>query len=129
MILGIGIDIIDNRRIKKIISRYGSRFLERCFSKNELINASYKLNDYSFIAKRYAAKEAFTKALGTGFTRGVVWKDIEIYNNSYGKPYIKLNNNTLNMLNKQNRNYKIEISLSDEKDYSIANVIIFKNEK
>ena len=82
-------------------------------------------------AKRYAAKEACSKALGTGLSRGVFWKDIEIQNNKFGKPKIKLHNNALKFLKKMTKsdNCSIEVSLSDEKKYAIANVIIYGKEK
>ena len=97
---------------------------------NEIKKSEKRLKQINFFAKRYAAKEACAKALGTGLAKGVFWKDIEVFNDQNGKPFIKLHNNALNLLNK-NFNFpcKIELSLSDEKNYSIANVIIFKHEK
>ena len=92
MILGIGIDIIEIKRIKKIINKYGIRFKNKCFHKNEILRSENKFNSVESYAKRYAAKEACAKALGTGLARGVHWKDIEIYNNKFGKPHIKLHN-------------------------------------
>tara|TARA_B110000014_G_C19829911_1_gene430384 strand:+ start:241 stop:633 length:393 start_codon:yes stop_codon:yes gene_type:complete len=130
MILGIGIDIIDNRRIKKTILKYGKKFKERCFSKNEIKISKNSINQINFFSKRYAAKEALSKALGTGLNKGVFWKDIEVINNLDGKPYIKLYNKALKKLNNLSKNnIKIEVSLSDEKNYSIANVVIFTYEK
>ena len=130
MIVGLGTDIIDNRRIENTIIKFGSKFKKRCFLNNEIKKSEKKLKQINFFAKRYAAKEACAKALGTGLAKGVFWKDIEVLNNTYGKPFIKLHNNALRLLNK-NFNFpcKIELSLSDEKNYSIANVIIFKDEK
>ena len=127
MILGLGTDIIDNRRIDKTIQKYGIRFKERCFTKEEIKRSKSKSFNNNFFAKRYAAKEACAKALGTGLARGVFWKDIEIINNEFGKPYIKLYNKALERINDISKSsYIIEVSLSDEKNYSIANVIIFK---
>ena len=96
----------------------------------KLKNQKKRLKQINFFAKRYAAKEACAKALGTGLAKGVFWKDIEVFNDTNGKPFIKLHNKALSLLNK-NFNFpcKIELSLSDEKNYSIANVIIFKHEK
>ena len=130
MIVGLGTDIIDNRRIEKTIIRFGSKFKKRCFLINEIKKSEKRLKKINFFAKRYAAKEACAKALGTGLAKGVFWKDIEVFNDTNGKPFIKLHNNALKLLNK-NFNFpcKIELSLSDEKYYSIANVIIFKHEK
>ena len=127
MIIGIGTDIIDIRRIEKIIQKYGNKFIKRCFSIYEITRSESQFNIINSYAKRYAAKEACSKALGTGLARGIFWKDIEVVNNKYGKPLINLYNNALTRINKMtNRDYRIEISLSDEKNYAIANVIIFE---
>jgi holo-[acyl-carrier protein] synthase len=130
MIVGIGTDIIDIRRIKITIHRYGEKFKKRCFSNNEIIRSENCFNPTNSYAKRYAAKEACSKALGTGLAKGIFWKDVEVVNDKYGKPFIKLHNNALKRINKiTKKDYKIEVSLSDEKNYAIANVIIFINEK
>ena len=127
MIIGIGTDIIDIRRIEKIIQKYGNKFIKRCFSIHEITRSESQFNIINSYAKRYAAKEACSKALGTGLARGIFWKDIEVVNNKYCKPLINLYNNALTRINKMtNRDYRIEISLSDEKNYAIANVIIFE---
>ncbi len=128
MIFGIGIDIIDVRRIEKTIKKYGDKFINRCFHKSEIIKSENKLNFINFYAKRYAAKEACAKALGTGLARGVFWKDIEINNNKYGKPHITLHKNALNFIKTMHKKPLIEVSISDEKNYAIANVIIYSNE-
>ena len=127
MIIGIGTDIIDIRRIENTIQKYGEKFKKRCFSINEIKRSEKKFNAANSYAKRYAAKEACSKALGTGLARGIFWKDIEVKNNKYGKPLIILHNNALNRIIKMtNKDYRIEVSLSDEKNYAIANVIIFE---
>ena len=127
MIVTNGIDIIDIRRIKKTIDKYGDKFKKRCFSQNEIIRSENKTKSTESYAKRYAAKEACAKALGTGLARGVFWKDIEVQNDQFGKPRIKLYNNALKMLKNLNKNNhcSIEVSLSDEKNYAIAYVIIY----
>ena len=127
MIYGSGIDIIDINRIKRVIDKYGNRFKKRCFSISEIERSEKKLNSVESYAKRYAAKEACAKALGTGLARGVFWKDIEVKNNQFGKPFIKLHgkaNVIFKILNKTS-NTQIEVSLSDEKKYAIANVTIY----
>lgn len=131
MVIGFGTDIIDITRIHRIISKYGDKFKKRCFSKKEIERSENKKNSIASYAKRYAAKEACSKALGTGLARGVYWKDIEIYNNQFGKPFIKLHKRAIDRVKEisRNENYKIEVSLSDEKKFAIANVIIFNNEK
>jgi len=129
VIITNGIDIIDIRRIKKIINKYGDKFKLRCFSPSEIQRSEKKLQSAESYAKRYAAKEACAKALGTGLARGVFWKDIEVYNDKYGKPNIKLHKNALKFFKKITKNSKasIEVSLSDEVNYAIANVIIYEN--
>jgi len=126
MIIGIGIDIIDIRRIDKMIIKYGDRFIKKCFSQIEIQRSENSKNTIQSYAKKYAAKEAYAKALGTGLTRGVYRKDIEVSNNNLGKPILILHNKAAQILNQiGSKNTKIEISLSDEKNYAISNVIIF----
>ena len=124
-----GIDIIDINRIKKTIEKYGNRFKKKCFHSEEIKRSESRLKSIESFAKRYAAKEACAKALGTGLARGVFWKDIEVYNNKYGKPQIKLHNNALKFFKNlsKNKDLSIELSLTDEKKYAIANVIIYEN--
>ena len=127
MIYGNGIDIIDIKRIKRAIDKYGNRFKKRCFSISEIVRSEKRLNSVESYAKRYAAKEACAKALGTGLARGVFWKDIEVENNQYGKPLMKLHGKAKEIFKNMNKisNKQIEVSLSDEKRYAIANVIIY----
>ena len=127
MIYGNGIDIIDINRIRKVINKYGNRFKKRCFSASEIQRSEKRLNSVESYAKRYAAKEACAKALGTGLARGVFWKDIEVDNNKYGKPFIKLHGKAKTIFKNMNKNSnkQIEVSLSDEKKYAIANVTIY----
>ena len=124
-----GIDIIDINRIKTTIEKYGNRFKQKCFHSEEIKRSELRLKSIESFAKRYAAKEACAKALGTGLARGVFWKDIEVYNNKYGKPQIKLHNNALKFFKNlsKNKDLSIELSLTDEKKYAIANVIIYEN--
>ena len=126
MIVGIGIDIIDIRRIEKTIIKYGDRFIKKCFLQNEIQRSENRRNTIQSYAKRYAAKEACAKALGTGLAKGVYWKDIEVSNNNLGKPILTLHNKAAKILNQiSSKKTRIEISLSDEKNYAISNVIIF----
>ncbi len=127
MIYGNGIDIIDIMRIRKVIRKYGNRFKKKCFSDNEIERSDKRLNSVESYAKRYAAKEACAKALGTGLARGVFWKDIEVVNNQYGKPFIKLHGKAKDIFRNMDKasDTKIEVSLSDEKKYAIANVTIY----
>ena len=127
MIYGNGIDIIDINRIRRVIEIYGNKFKKRCFSISEIERSERRLNSVESYAKRYAAKEACAKALGTGLARGVFWKDIEVENNQYGKPFIKLHGNAKEIFKNMNKtsNTQIEVSLTDEKIYAIANVTIY----
>ena len=127
MILGNGIDIIDINRIRKVIDKYGNRFKKRCFSIAEIERSEKRLNSVESYAKRYAAKEACAKALGTGLARGVFWKNIEVKNNQYGKPFIKLHGKAKDIFRNMDKasDTKVEVSLSDEKKYAIANVTIY----
>ena len=131
MIISNGIDIIDIRRIKKTINKYNFRFKKKCFHPGEISKSEARLKFVESYAKRYAAKEACAKALGTGLARGVFWKDIEVQNDKHGKPKIKLHNNALKFLKKltKSNDCSLEVSLSDEKNYAIANVIIIINEE
>ena len=129
MIIGLGTDIIDIRRIEKTIIKYGDRFIKKCFLQTEIQRSENRRNTIQSYAKRYAAKEACAKALGTGLAKGVYWKDIEVSNNNLGKPILTLHNKAAKILNQISyKNTRIEVSLSDEKNYAISNVIIF-NEK
>ena len=124
-ILGLGIDIIDIRRIKKNINN--KKFINRIFTAIEIKNNKNKNKEMHY-AKRYAAKEAFSKALGTGFRDQLNFKNIEIKNDKLGKPYIS-KNITLNKLIRKKfkiNKYNIFLSISDEKNYAVANVIITK---
>ena len=127
MIYGNGIDIIDINRIRKVIDKYGNRFKKRCFSISEIERSEKRKNSVESYAKRYAAKEACAKALGTGLARGVYWKDIEVKNNKFGKPFIKLHGKAKKIFKNINKtsNTQVEVLLSDEKKYAIANVTIY----
>ena len=82
MIVGMGSDIIDNKRIKNVLNRYGLRFKKKCFTRKEIKKSESQINIVNSFAKKYAAKEACSKALGTGISRGITWKDIEIENDN-----------------------------------------------
>jgi len=128
-IFGLGTDIVNIKRLEKILKKKNNAFKIRIFSKNEILYCDKKNNPYPFYAKRYAAKEAFSKALGTGIRKGVNFKDIEISNNNHGKPYIKLKGETAIFLKRKikNRRYSIYLSLSDDLPWAQATVIISCN--
>ena len=128
-IFGIGTDIVNIKRIRKTLNNNGSTFKKRIFTKNEINYCDKKKNSYSFYAKRFAAKEALTKALGTGIRNGIDFKDIEISNDSFGKPYVTLKGFAANFLKKKikSKKYFIYLSLSDEDPFAQATVIISYN--
>ena len=125
-IFGIGTDIVNIKRMDQSLKRYGLNFKKKIFSKKEISYCEKKKYSSSFYAKRFAAKEAFSKALGTGIRKGVNLKNIEITNNSNGKPYILLSGNLPDLLKKKvnNKKYEIYLSLSDDKPWAQATVII-----
>ena len=125
-IIGNGVDIIKNSRINKSLKIKG--FINRIFTKKEIKQGKKIKNKINFFAKRFAAKEAFVKAIGSGFRSDINFIDIEIKNYKSGKPYIFLSKKLKNLLKKKFKiqKYKVFLSLSDEKDYSIAFVVIDK---
>ena len=124
--LGIGVDIIENKRVKKSI--LNKKFISRIFSNSEINDSKKSVNKAGFFSKRFAAKEAFSKALGTGFRNGLNFKDISIVNDRFGKPFIKKSNKINNFMKKKFKTKKINIllSISDEKKHSVAFVILEK---
>lgn len=126
-IIGNGVDIVYNKRISNSLKIKG--FINRIFTENEINQSANIKNKVNFYAKRFAAKEAFVKALGTGFRNNINFKDIEIKNSKNGKPSINISKNINNFLKKKLKinNHKIHLSLSDENKYSIAFVIISKS--
>ena len=124
--VGIGVDIIDSKRFKKLIK--DKKFINRIFSKKEISASKKKLNKINFFSKRFAAKESFAKALGTGFRNKLNFKDIEILNDKLGKPFYLINNKIMQIIkkNKKIANFELFLSISDEKDYSVAFTIIQK---
>ncbi len=125
-ILGIGTDIVNIKRIEKILKKKETNFKKKIFSKNEIIYCEKKSNPYPFYAKRFAAKEAFSKALGTGINKDISFKNIHVLNNKKGKPYILLKGKTALYFKKKmkTKNYNIHLSLSDDIPWAQATVII-----
>ena len=123
-ILGIGVDIIKNKRIKDAIKN--TKFKDRVYSISELKQSALSKNKINFYSKRFAAKEAFVKAMGTGFRDKLNFKDIEIINNKMGKPYFKKNRKIDKIIKNRFKVKKFTcfLSISDEKDYSTAFAII-----
>ena len=123
MILGVGTDIVKVSRIQSSLDRYGERFARRILTAAELNAFLTEKRQAHFLAKRFAAKEAVVKALGTGFRDGIKFSDIHITHDSLGKPDLKYDGNTAQLLDKMGV-YQSHISLADEHDYAIAFVIL-----
>ncbi|AQT42309.1 4'-phosphopantetheinyl transferase domain [Bartonella apihabitans] len=127
MILGIGNDMIDIRRVEKTLARHGSRFTERIFTSVERIKSEGRKNRVASYAKRFAAKEACAKALGTGISRGVWWKDMGVVNLPSGKPTMELTNNAKRFLEKmtpEGHKAIIHLTITDDFPWAQAFVII-----
>ncbi len=125
-IYGIGTDIINIKRLEKSLRKNGKKFRNKIFTKKEMLYCDSKKKPSSYYAKRFAAKEAFVKALGTGFRKNITFKNIEVFNNNFGKPSIKIKGPVVSFLKKKikNKKYKIYLSLSDDLPWAQATVII-----
>jgi len=132
MILGLGTDIINIKRVEKLLKHFGNKFPEKIFTdvENEIASTFNARKKACYYSKRFAIKEAFSKAVGTGIVRGVRFKDIEVLNDVRGKPYIKLSKDTQETLtkvfHKPISEIKIDISTSD--DYPFANAVVVISE-
>jgi len=127
VILGIGSDIIDINRIERTLERFGERFVERVFTETERRKSDGRANRAASYAKRFAAKEACSKALGTGFRDGVFWRDMGVVNLSSGKPTMKLTGGALERLaaiTPEGMRAQIDLSLTDDDPQAQAIVII-----
>jgi holo-[acyl-carrier protein] synthase len=130
MILGIGNDIIDIRRIEKTIARFGDRFIQRIFTAVEQKKSEARANRAASYAKRYAAKEACSKALGTGFRAGIYWRDMGVVNLPSGKPTMALTGGALERLKAMTPEGmvpQIDVSITDEEEMAYVIVIISAN--
>jgi holo-[acyl-carrier protein] synthase len=127
MILGVGTDLIDIRRIRKTIDRFGDRFLERVFTPIERERSARRHDPAAALAQRYAAKEACAKALGTGFRHNVFWRDIGVLNLPTGQPILELAGGAadrLAALTPSGLTARIDVSLTDEPPFAHAIVVI-----
>ena len=123
-IIGIGVDIVENKRIQKSIKN--PLFKKRIYTLKELNQSNFVVNRVGYFSKRFAAKEAFSKALGLGFRMNLNFKDIEVINDKMGKPYYVKNKKITKIIQKnfKIKNFKCFLSISDEKNYSTAFAII-----
>ena len=127
MIFGIGQDICNSKRIESTLNRFADRFKNRIYTNAEIEKCDSRKNYVDSYARRFAAKEACSKALGTGFKKGVFYKDIEVVNLKSGKPTIILRGGALEqfkLLTKNDKSAKIEVSLTDDFNLAMAIVII-----
>ena len=127
MILGIGTDLCDIRRIERALDRFGDRFLHRLFSINEQAKASRRANPAASLAQSFAAKEACAKALGTGIRQGVFWRDMVVANLPSGQPYMEITGGALARMHKLTpvgMTAEALVSQSDEYPLASAMVII-----
>jgi holo-[acyl-carrier protein] synthase len=127
MIIGLGSDLCDVRRIEQVLARHGDRFLDRVFTPTERAKAEGRANRAETYAKRFAAKEACAKALGTGFRRGVFWRDLGVVNQPSGRPTMQLSGGALARLmaiTPPGHKAVIDLSLTDEGPTAQAIVII-----
>ena len=125
-ILGVGVDIVDNTRISRSLKN--SLFVNRIFSNSEILLAKKIKDKNSYYSKRFAAKEAFVKSIGTGFRNNISFKDISIVNDILGKPSFVISKKIKKIVKKQFKtsSFNFFLSISDEKKYSIAYVILQK---
>ena len=125
-ILGIGVDIIDNSRINNSLKN--SLFIKRIFSNSEILNAKKLKDKNNYYSKRFAAKEAFVKSIGTGFRNNLNFKDISIVNDKMGKPTFIISEKIKKIIKKEFKvsSFNFFLSISDEKKYSVAYVILQK---
>ena len=125
MIIGLGSDLCDVRRIKAVLERHGDRFLDRVFTAAERAKAERRANRAETYSKRFAAKEACAKALGTGFRRGVFWRDMGVVNLPGGKPSMRLTGGALERLREMTpAGYDAVIDLTITDDFPLAQAIV-----
>ncbi len=125
MIIGLGSDLIDIRRVQKTLERFGDRFVQRCFTPIEQRKSDRRANRAASYAKRFAAKEACSKALGTGFRRGVYWRDLGVVNLRSGKPTMELTGGAQKRLQEMlPPGMKAQIDLTITDDHPLAQAIV-----
>jgi holo-[acyl-carrier protein] synthase len=127
MIIGLGNDMVDIRRIEETLEKFGERFIDRIFTDIEKAKSEKRAMRAASYAKRFAAKEACSKALGTGFHNGVFWRDMGVVNEPSGKPTMKLTGGALEQLNKitpAGKTARIHLTITDDHPYAQAIVMI-----
>ena len=125
MIIGTGIDIVEIRRIRDMLDKHNNAFVKKIFTDSERLEAENRSDMSVYFAGRWAAKEAFSKALGTGFGKSCSWTDISINNNERGKPEVHISGNAASYAEKLEIS-SIHLSISHEKEYACASIILEK---
>jgi len=125
MIYGIGIDLVNIKRMGRVINRWGTRFIDRIFTAQEIDYCVQGPKSVSSLALRFAAKEAFSKAIGLGMKKGIRWRDIEIVHKPSGRPDLNVTGKALSFCHQEGIK-RWYVSLSDEGDYGIAVVVLEK---
>ena len=123
MVIGTGIDIVNIERIGKMMARWGNLFLGRLFTEKEIVWCQQRTRPPECFATRFAAKEAFLKAIGSGLRNGIQWKDIEVENDSFGKPLFSFHRKAKEILGTQ-RIKRALLTLSHERPFAVAQVIL-----
>ena len=123
MVVGTGIDIVNIERIEKMMARWGNLFLGRLFTEKEIVWCQQRTRPHECFAARFAAKEAFLKAIGSGLRNGIQWKDIEVENDLFGKPLFSFHRKAKEILGTQ-RIEKTLLTLSHERPFAVAHVIL-----
>lgn len=123
MIIGTGVDIVELARVKNAHGRWGERIIERVLTTGETEQIGRRKDIYAFFASRFAAKEAFLKALGTGFTKGVRWQDMEVKRNEGQRPFFCISGQAKEIMDELGVK-TVHLSMSHEKKYAVAQVIL-----
>lgn len=128
MIYGIGVDLVSISRMEKVLKRWGNRFISKVFTDNEADTCYKRAFPPSSFALRFAAKEAFSKALGLGMKKGLRWRDVEVFHFPGGRPGLRLYGRSSDIC-RENKITGFHLSLSDENDYGMAMVILEKSDE
>jgi holo-[acyl-carrier protein] synthase len=126
MLFGIGVDIVEISRFQRLMDRYGERFAQRLLTPGEYEQFRRRHFSLKFLATRFAAKEAASKAMGTGLSQGISFKSIEVENDEHGKPLLRFHGIAAQFI-ENNRIHQSLLSLSDEKHYAVAMVVLERN--
>ena len=128
MIYGIGVDLVNIKRVERVMERWGDRFVGRVFTPEEKEFCYKRAYPASAFALRFAAKEAFSKAIGFGMRRGIRWRDIEVFHHPGGQPYLKLHGKSSHVC-REKKITGFHLSLSDEGEYGVAMVVLEKSDE